>query len=155
MEFNIWIMSANNLVASTKMTSFGRFGGIVRSILVHYLQESSFFANWPLLHFSLIPFRDSLLVTFFTFLLTFQTLFFNFSPTFVYLSWTFHRFYCLFCQQRTQVEAFFVGWLLFKNKCFSFINHKLALTKLGGSTFFAPWTIIAGYKCRKGKYWAF
>ena len=40
------------------------------------------------------------------------------------------------------------------NVC-SFINHKLALTKLGGSTFFAPWTIIAGYKCRKGKYWEF
>ena len=82
-------------------------------------------------------------------------LFKHFSLTFVHLSWTFHRFYCLFCQQRTQVEAFFVGWLLFKNKCFSFINHKLALTKLGGSTFFAPWTIIAGYKCRKGKYWEF
>ena len=158
MEFNIWIMCENNLVAPTKMTIFGNFGGIDRSILVHYLQESNFFANWPLLHFFVISISRFTFGDFSHISADFSNIFINFSPTFVHLSWTFHRFYCLFCQQRIQVETFFVtnaGWLLFKNKCFSFINHKLALTKLGGSTFFAPWTIIAGYKCRKGKYWEF
>ena len=98
MEFNIWIMCANNLVASTKMTIFGNFGGIDRSILVHYLQESNFFANWPLLHFLWIPFRDSLLVTFLTFLLTFQT-----------CSLTFRRLLFIFHELFIDFIAFFVS----------------------------------------------
>ena len=159
MEFNIWIMCANNLVASTKMTIFGNFGGIDRSILVHYLQESNFFANWPLLHF----FCDFHFEIHFWWLFShFCWLFKHFSLTFRQLLFIFHELFIDFIAFSVSKEykwkhslwQMWVDCCLRTNVC-SFINHKLALTKLGGSTFFAPWTIIAGYKCRKGKYWEF
>ena len=65
----------------------------------------------------------------------FSNMFINFSPTFVHLSWTFHRFCCPFCQQRIQVETFFVanvGWLLFKNKCLFIHKSQISSHKTGG-----------------------